>query len=90
MLKTGNATITMEKNCDITIEGKRSSSRDQAMSSLRDKRSFRTKPTMPAAATAPTEVVVGRVVAIGDNGAPLVDFAGNPVAGPVRALATAR
>jgi hypothetical protein len=56
------------------------------MSSLRDKKSFRTELPDPT----PAEVVVGSLVALGDDGAPLVDFPGNPAGGPVRALATAR
>ena len=56
------------------------------MSSLRDKRSSRTE----APVAAPAEVVIGRLVGVGDDGAPLVDFAGNPAGVPVRAIATAR
>jgi hypothetical protein len=59
------------------------------MSSLKDKRSSRTEADAVAAA-APAEVVIGRIVSVGDDGAPLVEFAGNPAAEPVRALATAR
>jgi hypothetical protein len=59
------------------------------MSSLKDKRSSRTKAD-PVAAAAPAGVVIGRIVSIGEAGAPLVDFAGNPAGAPVRALATAR
>lgn len=59
------------------------------MSSLKDKRSSRTEGD-PVAAAGPAEVVIGRIVGVGEDGAPLVDFAGNPAAGPVRALATAR
>lgn len=53
------------------------------MSSLRDKRSFRTD-------APPPDVVLGTLVAVADGGAPLVDFAGNPAGQPVQALATAR
>jgi len=35
-------------------------------------------------------VVIGKLVGVGDDGAPLVDFAGNPAGVPVRATATAR
>jgi hypothetical protein len=35
-------------------------------------------------------VVIGRLAGIGEDGAPLVDFDGNPAGAPVRALATAR
>jgi hypothetical protein len=59
------------------------------MSSLRDKKSSRTDGDAVAHA-APAEVVIGRIVGVGDDGAPLVDFPDNPVDGPVRALATAR
>ncbi len=44
---------------------------------------------MPARAAQPAEVVIGRVVGIGAEGAPLVDFPDNPAGGPVAALATA-
>jgi Domain of unknown function (DUF6484) len=56
------------------------------MSSLKDKKSFRTE--VPVAA--PADVVIGRLVGVGDDGAPLVDFAGNPAGAPVPAMATAR
>jgi hypothetical protein len=59
------------------------------MSSLKDKKSSRTEAD-PVAAAGPAEVVIGRIVGIGEDGAPLVDFAGNPASEPVRALATAR
>ena len=58
------------------------------MSSLKDKRSSRTE--APIAHAAPAEVVVGTLVAVGEDGAPLVDFPGNPAGAPVRAMATAR
>src|SRR4051812_18928780 len=64
----------------------RSPSRGRAMSSLKAKRSSRTE----APRTTPADVVIGHVVGIGDDGAPLVDFPGNPAAAPVVALATAR
>ena len=35
-------------------------------------------------------MVIGRIVGVGDDGAPVVDFAGNPAGEPVRAMATAR
>jgi len=59
------------------------------MSSLKDKRSSRTEAD-PVAVAAPAEVVIGRIVSVGEGGAPLVEFAGNPAGEPVRALATAR
>jgi Domain of unknown function (DUF6484) len=59
------------------------------MSSLKDKKSSRTDGDAIAAA-APGEVVIGRIVSVGDDGAPVVDFAGNPAGEPVRAMATAR
>jgi hypothetical protein len=59
------------------------------MSSLKDKKSFRIEPAGPAPAAQPAEVVIGRVVGIGADGAPLVDFPDNPSSGPVAALATA-
>jgi hypothetical protein len=37
----------------------------------------------------PAEVVIGRIVGIGANGAPIVDFPGNPAGRPVGALSTA-
>jgi Domain of unknown function (DUF6484) len=55
------------------------------MSSLRDKKSSRTE----MAAAGPAEVVIGQIAGVGDDGAPMVDFSGNPVGGPVRAMATA-
>jgi hypothetical protein len=63
------------------------------MSSLKDKRSFKTEaagslvPSAPA--TRPAEVVIGRVVKIGPDGALLVDFPENPAGEPVPAMATA-
>src|SRR4051794_16337728 len=60
------------------------------MSSLRDKRSFRTEAPDPTPAAEPAEVVIGRVVGIAEDGAPLVDFPANPAGAPVPALATAR
>ena len=60
------------------------------MSSLKDKRSSRTEAPVAALATRPAEVVIGTLVGVGDDGAPLVDFAGNPAGVPVRAMATAR
>jgi hypothetical protein len=56
------------------------------MSSLKDKKSFRTE----APVAAPAEVAIGTLVAVGADGAPVVDFPGNPVAAPVQAMATAR
>jgi hypothetical protein len=60
------------------------------MSSLKDKKSSRTSAVEPPAAAAPAEVVIGRVVSIARNGAPLVDYPANPTGAPVRAVATAR
>ena len=40
--------------------------------------------------TGPADIVIGQIVSVGDDGAPLVEFAGNPAMEPVRALATAR
>ena len=56
------------------------------MSSLRDKRSSRTEAAEPA----PAEVVIGRFVGLGEDGAPLVDFPANPAGAAVSAMATAR
>ena len=41
VLKTGSATITMQKNGDITIEGKQITIKGSGMSSLKDKKSFK-------------------------------------------------
>ena len=60
------------------------------MSSLKDKRSSRTEAADPTPATQPAEVVIGRIVGIAEDGAPLVDFPANPAGVPVPALATAR
>jgi hypothetical protein len=43
-----------------------------------------------APATRPADVVIGTLVGVGDDGAPLVDYPGNPAGDPVLALATAR
>jgi Domain of unknown function (DUF6484) len=59
------------------------------MSSLKDKKSSRTDGDAVATA-APADVVIGRIVSVGDDGAPVVDFAGNPSGEPVWAMATAR
>jgi hypothetical protein len=63
------------------------------MSSLRDKRSARTKQVAvphPSAATArPAEVEIGRIVGVACGGVPIVDFPANPAGRPVTALATA-
>jgi hypothetical protein len=37
----------------------------------------------------PAEVVIGRIVGAGADGAPIVDFPGNPASRPVSALSTA-
>jgi hypothetical protein len=60
------------------------------MSSLRDKRSSRTEAADPAPAAKPAEVVIGRIVGVAEDGAPLVDYPANPAGAPVPALATAR
>ena len=60
------------------------------MSSLKDKKSSRISTVAPPAAAAPAEVVIGRIVGIAKNGAPMVDYPSNPTGSPVKALATAR
>src|SRR5215467_674447 len=65
------------------------------MSSLKDKKSSITDRVdaahlVAASALRPTEVVIGRIVGIGTNGAPIVDFPENPAGKPVPAMATAR
>ena len=60
------------------------------MSSLKDKKSFRTEADEPTAPAGPPEVVIGRFVKLTEDGAPLVDFLDNPAGAPVPALATAR
>jgi hypothetical protein len=60
------------------------------MSSLRARRSARTEALAAAPATRPADVVIGRLVGVADDGAPLVDYPGNPAGRPVPALATAR
>ncbi len=60
------------------------------MSSLRDRRSARTEALAAAPPTRPADVVIGRLVGVGDDGAPLVDYPGNPTGRPIPALATAR
>jgi hypothetical protein len=57
------------------------------MSSLQDKKSSR---ILDLPRPGPAEVVEGMLVAVGEDGAPLVDFPGNPTGAPVQALATAR
>lgn len=59
------------------------------MSSLKDKKSSKTEAADRPTEAQPAEVVIGRVVGIGADGAPLVDFPDNPAGGPVSALATA-
>jgi hypothetical protein len=46
-------------------------------------------PAEPAL-TRPAEVVIGRIVDVGADGAPIVDFPENPTGHPILALATAR
>jgi hypothetical protein len=60
------------------------------MSSLKDKRSARTEALAAAPVLRPAEVVIGKLVGVGDDGAPLVDYPDNPAGRPVPALATAR
>ena len=64
------------------------------MSSLKDKKSSKTEAVdalvPPALAMRPAEVVIGRIVGIGSDGAPIVDFPENPAGEPVPAVATAR
>ena len=60
------------------------------MSSLKDKKSSRISAVEPPATPGPAEVVIGRVMGITRNGAPLVNYPGNATGSPVRALATAR
>ena len=55
------------------------------MSRLKDRKSSKTE----AAGASPAEIVIGQFAGLDCDGAPLVDFAGNPAAGPVAALATA-
>jgi hypothetical protein len=59
------------------------------MSSLKAKKSSRTKRVEAAARAAPAAVVIGSFTGLAMDGAPLVDFPDNPAGGPVRALATA-
>lgn len=64
------------------------------MSSLKDKKSSKTKAVSalaaPLPATGPAEVMIGLIAGIGADGVPLVDFPGNPAGEPVPAMATAR
>jgi hypothetical protein len=64
------------------------------MSSLKDKKSSKTDRANallpPVAAMRPAEVVIGRIVAVGADGTPIVDFPQNPAGEPVPAMATAR
>jgi hypothetical protein len=63
------------------------------MSSLKDKKSFKTESAVrlvpPGFATHPAEVVIGQIVGIRPDGAPIVDFPENPTGRPVSAMATA-
>lgn len=59
------------------------------MSSLKDKRSSRTDVACSAGGP-PAEIVIGRLVGLDGDGAPVVDFPGSPAEEPLRALATAR
>jgi hypothetical protein len=60
------------------------------MSSLKDKKSFRTDREEPSFLARPAEVVIGRIVSVTEDGAPVVDFPGRPGPAPLSALATAR
>jgi hypothetical protein len=57
------------------------------MSSLKARKSSRILDLPPSG---PAQVVEGTLVAVDDDGAPLVDFPGNPGGAALRALATAR
>jgi len=59
------------------------------MSSLRDKKSSRTEIADARVMAKPAEVVIGRVLSVTKNGAPVVKFPGCPAGGPVTAQATA-
>lgn len=59
------------------------------MSSLKDKKSSRTDGGDVRVAATPAEVVIGRVVAVANDGSPMVDFRGGPDGAAVKALATA-
>ena len=63
------------------------------MSSLRARKSSKTKSVSaldpPTLATRPAEVVIGRIVGIAADGAPIVDYPENPAGEPVPAMATA-
>jgi hypothetical protein len=63
------------------------------MSSLKARKSSKTESArefVPRTfATRPTEVVIGRIVGIGADGAPIVDYPENPAGQPVPAMATA-
>src|SRR5215831_16475267 len=65
------------------------------MSSLKDRRSTKIKiagATTPVVwnKTHPAEVVIGRIVDIRPDGAPIVDYPENPAGKPIPAMATAR
>jgi hypothetical protein len=60
------------------------------MSSLKDRRSARTEALGGPPLIRPADVVIGRLVGVGADGAPLVDYHDNPAGRPVPALATAR
>lgn len=65
------------------------------MSSLKDRKSFRIEVAPPTAvlpgsrAGALPEIVIGTIVRLAADGAPEVDFPGNPAAAPIAALTTA-
>ncbi len=59
------------------------------MSSLKDKKSSRTDSAAAPLAAQPAEVVIGRIVSVTEDGAPVVEFPANPAGAPVPALATA-
>ena len=64
------------------------------MSSLKARKSSKTEAAdafvPPALETRPAEVVIGWIVGIGADGAPIVDFPENPAGAPLPAIATAR
>jgi hypothetical protein len=63
------------------------------MSSLKARKSSKTEEAdafvPPPLETRPAEVVIGRIVGIGADGAPIVDFPENPAGEPIPAMATA-
>ena len=66
----------MKKNGDITIEGKQITIKGRAIVIIKGKNPERTDGDAVATA-APAEVVIGRIISAGDDGAPMVDFPDN-------------